>query len=173
LVIDTMPIRAIGAASAVYLLRTLVFIVARDERDSHIVLDVSVCERPPRVFPSVSARDLFGPAGSGAAIKYLDALWLRARARSAQKRGLPLAMQHTQGVVMKTGFLARASFRNKSVALETDQIETPSVRHRRPRIFAALLAGDSRISPLLRGSRGSSMFQTKRGDYVIAYALPE
>ena len=89
-----MPIRAIGAASALNLLRTLVFIVARDERDSQIVLDVSVCERPPRVFPSVSARDLVGPARSGAAIKYLDALWLRACAVRAEAWPSPCDATH-------------------------------------------------------------------------------
>ena len=41
---------------------------------------------------------------------------------------------------MKSGFLG-ASFGNKSIAPKTDQIDTASHHHRRPRIFATLLAG--------------------------------
>src|SRR5258705_7109862 len=38
------------------------------------------------------------------------------------------------------GWLFQDNFRNKSVALEAEQTDTASLRYRRPRIFAALLA---------------------------------
>jgi len=61
---------------------------------------------------------------------------------TAGRRHYVVDRQYQQGMLggndMKSGFFD-ASFSNKAVALETDQTDTASLRHRRPRIFAALL----------------------------------
>jgi len=64
---------------------------------------------------------------------------------------------------------------NKSVALETDQIDTASLRHRRPRIFAALLAGIGLVL-IVGGSRllmlGGSLYYLVAGlAWVLSGAL--
>jgi len=90
------------------------------------------------VSPSISHTFVRSWRATDAAIKWLNALNFRARALHRQAR-LPDCDPTTQGIIMKSPLFAGAK-RIKAVALKTGLVETTSLRHRRPRIFAALLA---------------------------------